>query len=239
MNLRRRDTTKMIIKRRYIRTLSFIVVWCVVFFCGCSATPPKGAGELSGQLVARELVQAYGQVTNVGPRGYVNFIVERLSAGAPVRLAPSAQVILLDTPTLGAYSGAGHYIILTRGLALSLASEGELAFVLAHEMAHRILGHFGEGNELGDSTISDAALEREIAADSYALELLNRAGFAPASAVSAIRSVTTHFPEATAARLSLNRREANLVQKLRQMRSSIPAVTTSHDYRQFWSDLSY
>ena len=239
MNLRNRDTDVIGVKERANRTICLGVACCCVFLLGCGIAAKSGQGEFSGQLVARELVHKYGQVTNLAPRGYIGFIVERLSSVSPRRLSPSPEVILLDTPMLGAYSGAGHYIILTRGLALTLASEGELAFVLAHEMAHRILGHFGEGNELGDSTISDAALEREMSADGYALELLARAGFAPASAIAAIRSVTTRFPPATAARLSLNQREANLLQKLRKMNSIIPAVTTSGDYKQLRSDLSY
>ena len=227
------------LKSKAIRTIATGVACCSLFFCGCGVSTKLNQDDFAGQLLARELVQKYGQVANRAPRGYINFIIERLLSATPNRLTPQPEVIILDTPTLGAYSGAGHYIIVTRGLALTLASEGELAFVLAHEMAHRILGHFGEGNELGDSTISDAALERETAADSFALLLLERAGFAPASSLAAIRSVTARFAPATAARLSLNRREANLVTRLRSMPPVIPAVTTSHDYRQFRKDLSY
>jgi len=230
--------------RGFIRSFAAQVVCICMFFCGCGSLARQGSTasqqeEFASQLVARRLVQTYGQVTNAAPRGYVSYIVERLVSAAPAKLTPQPEVILLDTPTLGAYSGAGHYIILTRGLALTLASEGELAFVLAHEMAHRLLAHFNEGNELSDSTISDTALQREIAADTYALGLLERAGFAPASALAALRSVKARFAPSTAARLSLIQRENNVALKLRTMTSIIPAVTTSNDYRQFRADISY
>lgn len=43
---------------------------------------------------------------------------------------------ILDTDQVGAYSTPGGYIFITRGLLLRLTSESELAWVLAHEIAH-------------------------------------------------------------------------------------------------------
>jgi predicted Zn-dependent protease len=43
---------------------------------------------------------------------------------------------VLDTPELGAYSGPGGYVMVTRGAIAAMADEAELAGVLAHEISH-------------------------------------------------------------------------------------------------------
>ena len=67
--------------------------------------------------------------------GYVNAIVQRLAAQAPgPRFA--YQVKVVDAADINAFALPGGYIYVNRGLISAARSEGELAGVLAHEIAH-------------------------------------------------------------------------------------------------------
>lgn len=228
---------KITVIRRSLTKVAYL--FGLLVFTACSAQINDTTPELSGQLAAQELVATFGQVTNRPPNRYLGFIVERLNSVTLKKISPLPEVILLDTPALGAYSGAGHYIVLTRGLALALGSEGELAFVIAHEIAHRTLGHLEGRREWDDSVVSDQALKREMSADQYAFELIERAGFSAGSALQSVLSVSAFFPQGTPGRIALDQRATNLKELLRAAHPIIPAVTTSHDFRRFHQDLSY
>lgn len=67
--------------------------------------------------------------------GYVNAIVQRLAAQAPgPRFA--YQVKVVDATDINAFALPGGYIYVNRGLISAARNEGELAGVLAHEIAH-------------------------------------------------------------------------------------------------------
>ena len=67
--------------------------------------------------------------------GYVNAIVQRLAAQAPgPRFAYQAKVV--DATDINAFALPGGYIYVNRGLISAARNEGELAGVLAHEIAH-------------------------------------------------------------------------------------------------------
>jgi beta-barrel assembly-enhancing protease len=66
---------------------------------------------------------------------YVNAIVRRLAAVAPgPRFSYQAKIV--NTSDVNAFALPGGFIYVNRGLIQSVRNEGELAGVLAHEMAH-------------------------------------------------------------------------------------------------------
>jgi hypothetical protein len=70
-----------------------------------------------------------------------------------------------------------------RGLLLRTYTEGELAFALAHELAHAALGHpFPDRGAERD-------VEQELAADARARESLAAAGFDPAAGADLLRAL--------------------------------------------------
>jgi len=72
-------------------------------------------------------------------------------------------------------------IVLTTGLLRQIESEDELAFVLAHEIAH-LMKHSGQSSEhtlFPQRSKLKSALELEYEADVFAVQLLKRAGFSP------------------------------------------------------------
>ena len=108
--------------------------------------------------------------------------------------------------------GGGQFVV-SDGLIAMVDREDELAAVLAHELSHQHLGHFCR--ERGDAAtrrirlggvVQHFDLDREIAADAAAVELLKRAGFNPA-AMDAVLRCLARRPGAAVADLGA-RREA-------------------------------
>lgn len=89
----------------------------------------------------------------------------------------------------------GRHVFLTTGLLATLRGDDELAFVIAHEMAHNILGHAasmraegvtrGIGRGLGRSGRIVRAAEQ--AADQLAGEIMLDAGFDPVAGAQMLR----------------------------------------------------
>jgi predicted Zn-dependent protease len=115
---------------------------------------------------------------------------------------------VLDTPELGAYSGPGGYVMITRGAIAAMEDESELAGVLAHEISH-VVDHDGleavkagrrvegiskglsaadqrtqafnqfSGNLIEKILNSGYSQGQESKADSKAVDLLIKAGYDP------------------------------------------------------------
>nr|WP_277924469.1 M48 family metallopeptidase [Sphingomonas sp. CROZ-RG-20F-R02-07] len=104
---------------------------------------------------------------------------------APLSACP-ARVDLARSGQRNAYAD-GRHVFLTTGLVAKVRSDDELAFIVAHEMAHNILGHatvmrgdtvkHGLGRTLGHSGQVVRGVER--AADALGGELMLDAGYDP------------------------------------------------------------
>lgn len=83
----------------------------------------------------------------------------------------------------GAFAIGRNKIVLQEGLAKFVRNEGELAFVIAHELSHHLLGHTHSNLEhfLGGTSASldRSTIESELAADELALKLTTAAGYQP------------------------------------------------------------
>lgn len=108
-----------------------------------------------------------------------------------------------------AFAAGDGYIVLTDGLVPFVRDESQLAAVLAHEMAHILLGHFcrparAGGRDYQVGTVVqhyDPAAEEE--ADNRAAHILRRAGFNPEAMESLLRCLASSTPSF---RSQLNRR---------------------------------
>ncbi len=88
----------------------------------------------------------------------------------------ASRVVVEPGGKLNAYAD-GTYVKLTSGVAEYAADEGELAAVIAHEMAHNILGHQAKLDATGRGRAN--ILATEIEADKLSIRLLAGAGFDP------------------------------------------------------------
>lgn len=110
------------------------------------------------------------------------------------RPACPARVHLARSDQRNAYAD-GRHVLLTTGLLARLRGDDELAFLIAHEMAHNILHHaaimrgdtvaHGIGRTFGDSGRTIRAIER--AADALGAELMLDAGFDPVAGVAVLK----------------------------------------------------
>lgn len=125
---------------------------------------PVGRFVLGRELSARMLGN-YNIVDENDPRvNYLqNVAVNLLSSSRLTRNYKFPVVILLDEPeTVNAFATPGGFIFISTGMLDFLQDEDELAFVLAHEIAHIEMDHGlnairqNEGSKLFQSAAGDA-----------------------------------------------------------------------------------
>jgi len=115
-------------------------------------------------------------------------VVNNIAITNKIDLQPEIQCRVLLTAPMESFS-VGHTIVMSRGLLDVLPDEATLAAVLAHEMAHIVLGHgenpmygfndkmlFSEQQTFTHLTLSHKP-EEEQAADAKALELLKNSPY--------------------------------------------------------------
>lgn len=96
------------------------------------------------------------------------------------------RILVAERAVPNAFARAPHTIVLTTGLLDVVGSEDELAFVLAHELGHLLLGHVQSGAEGPQSARllgmnSRRPIDLELEADAFSLKMLAESGYSPAS----------------------------------------------------------
>jgi predicted Zn-dependent protease len=93
-------------------------------------------GEASAEEIMRQLVVLRDERTEA----YVRRLGERLAAKAPGYRFPY-KFVVVASPEVNAFALPGGYVFVNEGAIRASRSEGELAGVLAHEIAHVSLRH--------------------------------------------------------------------------------------------------
>ncbi|HMO01895.1 MAG TPA: M48 family metallopeptidase [Oligoflexia bacterium] len=151
-----------------------------------------GAVRPSPLVLTTQIVSKNGQIVGEQQIEYLNSLLVRLQQALSFKDKPNQlyKIILIDNPLPLAYLPGDGLIIISRGLVSIINNEAELAFIIAHEMAHEQLGHF----ELLAKNIQRRALlsdrsELELEADKYALDIITLANYDPRAALSALKVV--------------------------------------------------
>ena len=100
------------------------------------------------------------------------------------------QLALTNSSEVNAWSDGDHVMLTTAMMRLA-QSDDEIAFVIAHEMAHNILGHSRSGSS-GIFGIGQAR-QSELAADRLAVQLMSSAGYQPGGGVTFLERVQRRF----------------------------------------------
>jgi predicted Zn-dependent protease len=188
---------------------------------GCSRNPATGqlvfntVGEGQeiefGNQVAQELEEAVEEYEHGKLGDYVSRVGHKV-ASASERPDLPWQFKVLDTWIPNAFAVAGGHIYVTRGLLAVLDSEAELAAVLAHEVGHVSALHsaqslsrqrvraagsmFGVRGKLTRSLRERREFahsrEQEHEADELSLRYLEKAGYDPGAAATAIASLESY-----------------------------------------------
>ncbi len=131
--------------------------------------------------VADLLVRRHGQLLHLKLRGQPGC---------------GGDAFVTSSPDLNAWSD-GSRIFVSSALMGFTRSDDELAFVIAHEMAHNILGHSSQHDAhglLGLFGVGAAKIRREEkAADLYAVPLIRSGGFQPAGAIAILERLQTRL----------------------------------------------
>ena len=104
-------------------------------------------------------------------------------------------IVIEDSSNPDAYLHPTGYIIMTTGLLKFLEDEAEVAFVIGHEFAHFVKGHYkGEAGVLGISReicFKDELL-KEIEADAHGLKIIEAAGYDPAASFTVLNKLRSY-----------------------------------------------
>jgi predicted Zn-dependent protease len=156
--------------------------------------PPRAActGELARAERTAALLERSWPVRGSGPiLDLVRTIGTNLAAHAPAPTAPW-RFLLLDDDGANAFSVGGGRIYVSRGTIAACHSEAEVAAIVAHEMAHELLGHFCAARMSAARRSIGPVRQRldpaqERAADAGSVPLLMAAGYDPHAALDVVR----------------------------------------------------
>jgi len=104
------------------------------------------------------------------------------------------QLSLIDSREQNAWSDGRHVLVTTGMMRLARTSD-ELAFVIAHEMAHNILGHSRAASEgiFGLGFGISRARRNELAADQFAVRIVAAGGYAPRAGITFLEAAQRRF----------------------------------------------
>lgn len=232
-----------------------IIIFCILILGSLTVS------SCSPKMTLEEEESATGATINwldkkfglIGSDDFISFnaqIVDRLSAAARlVRMSSSYKnraestqwnAFLLNVPQVNAFSIGSGCIVITRGLILLLENEAQYASILAHEMAHQILGHTQEAIiESQENDITPTfyfSVDKELEADRLALIILSQARYEPQQALIAFnlayRNQSKGIAEgpAEAKKSWLEARAVNLKYLVAQYKSPAPAKIESREF---------
>jgi predicted Zn-dependent protease len=99
-------------------------------------------------------------------------IVERLAGAIPD--GPKWRVHLIDDAKANAFTTGGGHLFITTGMIDLLDDDGRIAAVLAHEMAHNMLGHVVDAQKKKDLARSMHRFSRDVLTKQMRMRWLGR-----------------------------------------------------------------
>jgi membrane-associated protease RseP (regulator of RpoE activity) len=147
------------------------------------------AGQALAEAASRSSRSRQEGIEEAMARGATDVTVERASRPMTVHIAPEpgcpSEFLIGRSRGLRAASSNGTRVTISPEIIEFAASDDELAFVMAHEFAHNILGH-NRGTPAtrvsGEDRSGARSRDREHEADRWALYLVARAGYDPSVA---------------------------------------------------------
>jgi peptidase M48-like protein len=172
----------------------------------CAVPSSDGAtAHIDTAALGPERLENFGPASPDGGR-----LARPMLAAEPVNCSGFAVVVTSAPGTFA--STNGRRIQIARGFVEFARADSELAFVIAHEMAHVLKGH----QAVNDVSVRYA---QELDADRLGFQILIRAGYDPAGAIDLLRrmqvangaSMDPKYPSFNARADILQREEAQLV----------------------------
>lgn len=186
----------------------FTCIWLVLAQDSLKAQSDE---EKVGRAAAAQILGAAGLISKEAPQRYLNLLGQTLAAKADA--VYKWRFGAIESNAINAFAMPGGYILVSTGLLKILENEDELAFVLAHEIAHvsrrhhyqivlrqrlaeqasRDLQSAVQGDEVAKlASVSGQIYARgldkdaEFEADRLGVEIMTRAGYDPVAALSVL-----------------------------------------------------
>lgn len=198
------------------------------------------AGEAITRKASYDRVAAFENLLQSELRkGSANLTVRRGQRYLPVLLEAEpgcgGHFTELNTKRLNAWSN-GRYVTVSSAMLRFAPDDGELAFVMAHEMAHNILQHNADksaaGLVPGRNGKRQGSRQREIEADRFAIEIMRNAGYDPQGAQRLLERIGAFSSQRFAlSHPSIGRRIATVDRAIKAMaedaRAGLPGETAT------------
>lgn len=110
-------------------------------------------------------------------------------------------------------------VFINLGLLRSLESEGQLAFILAHELMHNWKGHLKDPSGMGHMMLGHF---HELEADAEALKLMAAAGYDPRTGIDSLYALDREYKRLEKRYSLLKRRSNDLLESLNRIRDVHP-----------------
>lgn len=142
-----------------------------------------------------DFLSALAQALGEGPQRVLVRRSDRLvTLDLTGRQGCGGDIKFVDSSTTNAWSD-GRHVVLTSAIVNMARSDDELAFVIAHEMAHNILGHLDKPGRhsralLGELLATRGSRGAESQADAAAVFLMRNSGYAPEAGMSFLQSAS-------------------------------------------------
>ncbi len=143
---------------------------------------------------------------NFSSPSFIKNIIHEITGDDTIAfLGFNPQVEVIDSNLINAFAYGDKTVILTSALLKKIENKDELAFVIAHEVAHLSLNH-------GASPLQDAYVEHfshELEADKFAIDLLKESNFKGIKSISFLsklqKNIGTSEPKSTITNLEVRK----------------------------------
>jgi Zn-dependent protease with chaperone function len=154
-----------------LRSLSVVAFACLIL---TQAAQPGRSDELANHKQLAESVMERLLAVVELPESYDAAPVLRIVEDETVNAYAT-----LDQQALEQEGKVIPVVMVTTGLIERMArfEADSLAFIVAHELGHHVLGHVLASGEVSVEEFEELHRQQEIAADEFALELILKAGF--------------------------------------------------------------
>lgn len=171
-----------------LRLVAHLVLAAALSACASTPRDPGGLHRAEAETVRRieaRLEHSPRRVRDPALEAYIGRLLQRIEP----RVEHRPRVYLIDTPTPQADLVGAQVLRIGMGLLLAVQDEAELAFVLAHELAHARLDHIDARRRWR----WDAA-QAERDADQAAFAQMQSLGYRPDAGAGLLRRMLPAMP---------------------------------------------
>ncbi|HAG50846.1 MAG TPA: hypothetical protein DHU69_08705 [Deltaproteobacteria bacterium] len=121
--------------------------------------------------------------------------VEAIAGGLTVYTQHDVKIVVEDSINPDAYIHPLGHIVITTGILDLFNNDSELAFIIGHELAHIVRGHFDDKSDvlgISKDIYLPENIWKEMDADAYSLKIIKAAGYEPAASLRVLNILRTN-----------------------------------------------